>query len=214
MRVPLFLLLTLTLAPLSPAQAEVYTYTDADGNQVFTDRPKAGNVKRVELAPINSMGQPNASAPRTRVMQMETPIKPPEYQMLRILVPEPDAMINDGTGDIVVSANSEPALLPNHTYRLIVDGQPSAEPSRSPVFPLQGLARGTHQLAVEILDADGITLERTPSQPLHIRLTSLEQKRKTRPCKRPDYGVRPECPLKDKPEPKPLIPYLPFFYEE
>jgi hypothetical protein len=114
----------------------------------------------------------------------------------------------------VVSANSDPALLPSHNYRLIVDGQASALPSRSPVFALEGLARGTHQLAVEIVDADGLTLERTPSQPLHIRLTSLEQKRKTRPCKRADYGVRPECPIKDKPEPKPLIPYLPFFYEE
>jgi hypothetical protein len=206
MRVPLFLLLALAL--LSPAQAEVYTYTDAEGNRVFTDRPKAGNAKRVEMAPINSMAQPNV--PRTRVMQMEAPIKAPAYQMLRILVPEPDAVVNDGTGDVVVSANSEPALLPSHNYRLIVDGQPSAEPSRSPVFPLQGLARGTHQLAVEILDADGLTLERTPSQPLHIRLTSLDQKRKVRPCKRRDYGVRPECPIKDKPAPKPDIPFVPF----
>jgi hypothetical protein len=208
MRVILFSLLTFAL--LSPAQAEVYTYTDADGNQVFTDRPKAGNAKRIEMAPINSMAQPNA--PRTRVLQMEpeTPIKAPEYQMLRILVPEPDAVINDGTGDVVVSANSEPALLPSHNYRLLVDGQPSAEPSRSPVFPLQGLDRGTHQLAVEILDADGRTLERTPSQPLHIRLTSLEQKRQARPCKRREYGVRPECPLKDKPPAKPDIPFIPF----
>ena len=206
MRLPLLLLLAVAL--LSPAQAEVYTYTDADGNRVFTDRPKAGNAKRVEMAPINSMGQPNA--PRTRVMQMEAPIKPPEYQMLRILVPEPDAVVNDGTGDVVVSANSDPALLPTHKYRLIVDGQPSAEPGRSPVFALQGLARGTHQLAVEILDAEGLTLERTPSQPLHIRLTSLDQKRKVRPCKRRDYGVRPECPIKDKPAPKPDIPFVPF----
>lgn len=206
MRLPLLLLIAVAL--LSPAQAEVYTYTDADGNRVFTDRPKAGNAKRVEMAPINSMGQPNA--PRTRVMQMEAPIKAPEYQMLRILVPEPDAVVNDGTGDVVVSANSDPALLPTHKYRLIVDGQPSAEPGRSPVFALQGLARGTHQLAVEILDAEGLTLERTPSQPLHVRLTSLDQKRKVRPCKRRDYGVRPECPIKDKPAPKPDIPFVPF----
>lgn len=206
MRLPLFLLLTFAL--LSPAQAEVYTYTDADGNRVFTDRPKAGNAQRVEMAPTNSMAQPNA--PRTPEALAETPIKPPAYQMLRILVPEPDAVVNDGTGDVVVSANSEPALLPSHNYRLIVDGQASAQPSRSPVFPVQGLSRGTHQLAVEILDANGLILERTPSQPLHIRLTSLEQKRKAKPCKRRDYGVRPECPIKDKPAPKPDIPFVPF----
>lgn len=191
-----------------PTLAEVYTYTDADGNRVFTDQPKRGNAKRVEMAPTNSLGQPNA--PRTPVALTEPTIKAPHYQMLRILVPEPDAVINDGTGDIVVSASSEPALLPNHNYRLLVDGQPSAEPGRSPVFPVHGLARGTHQLAVEILDAQGRTMERTPSQPLHIRLTSLEQKRKARPCTQTDYGVRPECPLKDKPIKPRDIPFVPF----
>lgn len=202
----------LVLAILSslclPAVAEVYTYTDADGNQVFTDRPKAGNTKRIEMAPTNSMGQPNVT--RKPVALAETPIEAPAYQMLRILIPEPDAVINDGTGDLVVSANSDPALLPGHNYRLLVDGQPSAEPSRSPVFPVQGLERGTHQLSVEILDADGRTLERTPSQPLHVRLTSLDQKRKANPCKGIDYGVRPECPITDKPTPKSDIPFVPF----
>lgn len=204
-----FLLITLLSCLSLPTLAEVYTYTDADGNRVFTDHPKPGNAKRVEVAPTNSLGQ--ITAPRTPVVRVvPTEVKPPAYQMLRILVPEPDAVINDGTGDIVVSASSDPALLPNHNYRLIVDGQPVAEPSRSPVFPVQGLDRGTHQLAVEILDADGLTLERTPNQPLHIRLTSLDQKRKARPCKIREYGVRPECPLKDKPPPKPDIPFIPF----
>lgn len=203
-----FLLMILLGCFSLPALAEVYTYTDADGNRVFTDHPKPGNAKRVEMAPINSMGQPNV--PRKPVALTETPIKAPDYQMLRILVPEPDAVINDGTGDIVVSASSEPALLPNHNYRLLVDGQPSAEPSRSPVFPVQGLERGTHQLAVEILDAQGRTLERTPNQPLHIRLISLDQKRKVRPCRLRDYGVRPECALKDKPVKPRDIPFVPF----
>jgi hypothetical protein len=191
-----------------PAFAEVYTYTDADGNTVFTDQPR-GNAKRVQIAPINAMDQPTISVEPPLVV-MQAPIKAPEYQVLRILVPEPDAVINDGSGDLVVSASSDPALLPTHSYRLIVDGQPSTEPSRSPVFPVKNLDRGEHTLAVEILDANGLTLERTPSQPLHVRLTSLDQKRKAKPCKRRDYGVRPECPLKDKPPIKRDIPLVPF----
>ncbi|MCY1310727.1 hypothetical protein D9M70_609520 [compost metagenome] len=73
-------------------------------------------------------------------------------------------------------------------------------PGRSPVFPLENLDRGTHQLAVEIVDQQGRTVERTPSQPVHIVRISLSQKRLARPCEKDDYGVRPECPLKDKPE--------------
>ena len=191
----------------SPAFAQVYTYVDAEGNRVFTDQPKAGNARHVPLAPTNGMAQitPNVAAPSAHAVAA-----PPSYQMLRILVPEPDAVLNDGSGDIIVSATSEPALLAAHNYRLILDGQPASEPGRSPVFPLQGLSRGTHQLAVEILDSEGRTLERTPSQPLHVRLISLDQKRKARPCKKADYGVRPECPIKDKPIEPRDIPFVPF----
>ena len=204
MRALLLSLLMLT----SQAFAQVYTYIDAEGNRVFTDQPKAGNAKHVQMAPTNGMAQTTPRGPAEKAAPAV--VVPPSYQLLRILVPEPDAVLNDGTGDIIVSATSEPALLPAHNYRLIVDGQPAGEPARSPVFPLQGLARGTHQLAVEILDAEGRTLERTPSQPLHVRLTSLEQKRNARPCKLKDYGVRPECPLKDKPIKPRDIPYVPF----
>jgi len=202
------LLLSLLLVAACPAIAQVYTYIDAEGNRVFTDQPKAGNAKHVQMAPTNGMAQTTPRGPAEKAAPAT--VMPPSYQLLRILVPEPDAVLNDGTGDIIVSATSEPALMPAHNYRLIVDGQPAGEPARSPVFPLQGLARGTHQLAVEILDAEGRMLERTPSQPLHVRLTSLEQKRNARPCKLKDYGVRPECPLKDKPIKPRDIPYVPF----
>ncbi|MCY1440884.1 hypothetical protein D9M71_571750 [compost metagenome] len=178
--------------------AEVYTYIDDEGNRVFTDRPKPGDAKRLELAPSNAMDRPPSIQPPPLY---QTPIPREQgYQLLRILVPEPDATIRDGEGNLIVSAVSEPGLRANHSYRLLLDGQPMGTPGRSPVFPLENLDRGTHQLAVEIVDQQGRTVERTPSQPVHIVRISLSQKRLARPCEKDDYGVRPECPLKDKPE--------------
>ncbi len=104
--------------------------------------------------------------------------------------------------------SSEPALLDGHRYRLLLDGEPAAEPSRSPVFPLSEIERGTHKLAVEIINQHGAVLERTPAQPFHLRQITLSDKRRVRPCVEDDYGVRPECPLKDKPEKK--SSFLPF----
>lgn len=201
MRVFLFCLLLLGL----PVAAEVYTYVDEEGNRVFTDRPKPGNAERIELAPSNAM-TPTALPPPPPAQPPQAPL----YQLLRILVPEPDATISDGAGDLIVSATSDPALLPGHSYRLLLDGQAVGAPGRSPVFPLSNLDRGTHQLAVEILDTGGRTLERTPSQPVHIKRTTLAMKRAVNPCKKEDYGVRPECPLKDKPVEKQDIPLIPF----
>ncbi|MCU1717907.1 DUF4124 domain-containing protein [Pseudomonas sp. 5P_3.1_Bac2] len=190
-----------------PAAAQVYTYIDSEGNRVFTDSPKSSASQRVELAPSNSMpaaeipAPPSASAPPPAELR---------YNLLRILVPQPDASIRDGAGELIVSVNSEPALFPGHRYRLLLDGQVVGEPGTSPVFPLYNIDRGSHQLAVEIIDPQGRIIERTPSQPFHMLRISLAQKRKVNPCQKADFGVRPECPLKDKPEEESDIPLVPF----
>jgi hypothetical protein len=191
-----------------PSLAQVYTYIDADGNRVFTDKPKSGSAERVQLAPSNSMPAMQA---QTAPAIAQTPAEPAlRYSLLRILVPQPDATIRDSAGNLIVSINSEPGLYPQHSYRLLMDGVPVGEVGSSPVFPLQNIDRGTHQLAVEVIDLEGRIIERTPPQPFHMLRISLAQKRKTTPCKKADYGVRPECPLKDKPPEKKDIPLLPF----
>ncbi|WP_434679099.1 DUF4124 domain-containing protein [Pseudomonas sp. R1-18] len=197
----------LSLSSVS-AVADVYTYIDANGNRVFTDQPRK-NAKRVEIAPSNSM----TGAPPTRTLKAapQAPVVYPmfHYDLLRVLIPEPDATISSPSGDLIVTVTSEPPLQPGHRYRLMLDGQVVGEPGRSPVFPLHNIDRGTHQVSVEIFDELDRVLEKTPNQPFHLQRVTLAQKRATRPCKTDEYGVRPECPLKDKPEEKSSI--LPFF---
>lgn len=201
------LLLGLLLLAQS-VQAQVYTYIDAEGNRVFTDSPRSSSAERVILAPSNS-AQLNQASPSNSPTPPAVTKQVVHYQLLRILVPEPDASIHNASGDLIVTLTSEPGLLPGHNYRLLLDGEPQGEPSRSPVFSLQNVDRGTHQLAGEIIDAAGLIVERTPAQPFHMHRMSLAQKRKIRPCEKGDYGVRPECPLKDKPVEKPsILPFL------
>lgn len=190
-----------------PTLGQVYTYIDAEGNRVFTDKPQSGNAERVELAPSNSMPAIQTQA----TPAAEAPPEPDQrYSLLRILVPQPDASIRDSAGNLIVSINSEPKLFPQHSYRLLLDGKQVGEVGSSPVFPLENIDRGTHQLAVEVIDQQGRIIERTPNQPFHMLRISLAQKRMVTPCKKVDYGVRPECPLKDKPPEKKDIPFVPF----
>lgn len=206
----LFLSFCLLLIAL-PACAEVYTYVNAEGVKVFTDQPRKG-ATRVTLPPSNRMS-PAPGA--TKVLKPETPIPKPKprpmvhYQLLRILVPEPDAELRSNPGDMIVSVTSEPGLQVGHSFRLLLDGVPTSEPGPSPVFDLKNVDRGRHQLAVEILDEQGRLVERTANQPFQMLRTSLAQKRQAHPCTKTDYGVRAECPLKDKPEEESSI--LPFF---
>lgn len=188
-------LLALCIAPL--AWGQVYSYKDADGNTVFTDQPR-GNAKKVELAPSNRI----APAPaRPRLVRSAPPVLVRHYQMLRILVPLPDAGVREEDGAMIVTLTSEPALLEGHFYQLLLDDAPAAAPSRSPVFSLQNIDRGSHRLAAAIVDANGGLIERTAAQPFHLQRTSLAQKRRITPCQADDYGLRPECPLADKPAP-------------
>lgn len=206
MTMRIFLLGLLLLA--QSAQAQVYTYIDAEGNRVFTDSPRSSNAERVNIAPSNS-AQLNQNTPSVGVAPPPVTKQVVHYQLLRVLVPEPDASIHNASGDLIVTLTSEPGLLPGHSYRLLLDGEAQGGPSSSPVFSLQNVDRGTHQLVGEIIDAAGLIVERTPAQPFHMHRMSLAQKRQIRPCEKDDYGVRPECPLKDKPKEKPsILPFL------
>nr|WP_298173518.1 DUF4124 domain-containing protein [uncultured Pseudomonas sp.] len=201
------LLLCLLMLSL-PTAAQVYTYIDAEGNRVFTDKPQQGNAEAVQLAPSNSMPAPDSINQPAAAEPATTPAL--TYQMLRILIPQPDATIRSNAGSLIVTATSEPALHPGHSYRLLLDGEAVGEAGRSPVFSLENVDRGSHKLVVEIIDAKGLIVERTPSQPFHLHRISLAQKRLVNPCKKDDYGVRPECPLEDKPKEKSDIPFVPF----
>jgi hypothetical protein len=206
--VRLWLLITCLIA--LPVTAEVFTYVDAQGNRVYTDQPGSGNAKRVPLATSNRMSaKPGGAAPVTAGKKSET--KPLfHYDMLRVLVPEPDATVRSNAGEIIVSVTSEPGLQRGHRYQLLLDGQPTAAPGLSPVFALSNIDRGSHNLSVEILDEQGRTVERTANQPFHMLRISLAQKRQVKPCALSDYGQRPECPLKDKPVEE-KNPFLRFF---
>lgn len=187
--------------------AEVYTYVDAEGNRVFTDQPRK-NAKKVDIVPGNQI-RSTPKKPSQAASNKPQPGPLFHYQLLRILAPEPDATIRDIQGNLIVTVTNEPELQPGHTYRLLLDGKAYAQAGRSPVFPMTNIDRGTHQLSIEIVDEWGRVSERTPNQPFHMMRISLAQKRLAQPCKPDDYGVRPECPIKDKPpEPSSILPFF------
>jgi hypothetical protein len=193
-------LLCLLLALASGVRAEVYTYTDAQGNQVFTDQPRK-NAKRVPLPPSNNLNQTPLTVKKSPV----TPAKKAtlkvvtHYDMLRILAPEPDGTVNQSSGELVVTVASDPQLYAGDQYQILLDGNPVGSPGTSPVIMIKAVDRGLHQLAAQIIDTDGETVERTAPQKLNMQRISLAQKRRNDPCEEADWGVRPECPLSAKP---------------
>lgn len=207
-RATLLAALLLTLA--GPLAAEVYTYTDEHGNRVFTDRPRDEASKSVEVRQPNRMSTPApAAAAPVPAPPATRKLSPQRYERVWIVSPVADDTLRDNAGNLNVSAASEPPLRPGDRYRLLLDGKPAGEPG--PTFTLSNIDRGTHQLLVEVVAPNGTVLGRSGSQAVHVKRISMAQRRMAQPCEKDDYGVRPECPLKDKPAEKRDIPFVPFF---
>lgn len=201
-------LAALLLALAAPANAGIYSYIDADGNRVFTDRPTGQAAEQIELKPSNAMPALPPAAPPTAAPGPAATAAI-RYQ-LQIVSPAEDETIRSNAGDLLVSASGDPAPLAGHGYQLLLDGEPLSTAGPQTHFELHNVNRGTHRLQLRVIDANGRELARSPARTFHLIRTSLAQRRMVNPCRKNDYGVRPECPLKDKPPEKRNIPFIPF----
>lgn len=195
----------------STIHAQVYSYTDKNGHTIYTDDPPKGQlVKKLDLGsqPINKLEQNTTNTSERNIRrspQAQQPAEPFRYNLLRITLPEPDAAISNTGGVMTVSIETNPSIRSDHAYQILVDGKIVMSSPDKTVIQLENLERGDHQLAVAIVDKNGKIIEQTPSQPFHIRQTTLSDKRRTNPCQLKDYGVRPECPIGDKPPPESML---------
>lgn len=196
MKLNSLLLSTVLLCVVQSASAAIYTYTDASGAPVFTDTPpKQQAVETLDFGPTHQVPS-TVSAPVIHpppVYHQAAEPLPIVYQSLRILTPEPDATIRANDRQFIITVNSEPSLLKAHYYRFLVDGKAVSPPTRSPVLRITEVDRGTHLLAVEIINAEGAVLERTPAQPFHLQQSTLNDRRLTDPCASAAATLGPEC---------------------
>lgn len=191
---------TLWLLALLPGitLAQVYSYRDASGALMFSDRPPHDGAQPLAPRPINRMPALSApAAPTTTPNLVRTQQRSP-YRHLAILSPRPDAAHPDVSGDLRVELGSEPPLLPGHAYRLMLDGQPQSG------LQLRNLDRGSHQLVAQIIDETERVLAASAEQIVHIQRPSLINKRRLRPCAADgEDRERPECDPRHLPPTKP-----------
>ena len=145
------LLTCLLLCLALPVGAQIYKYTDANGNTVFTNQPPDGvAAENVELPPTNTL---DMQVPRTPPAPSSDPEQAAPYRVLQLTDLPDDGALRANAGSFSVGVQLEPALAPTHRLRLLLDGQPYGQPSSSTRLPLSNVARGEHSLAVEVLSA-------------------------------------------------------------
>lgn len=178
------LLVCLLLALALPASAQIYKYTDANGNTVFTNQPPDGTAaESVELPPTNTVEMQTPTSPQHTSSNKEK--AQPPYSVLSLTgIPDDDATrANNGT--FSVSVNIQPHLQPNHRLRLILDGQPYGQASNVPRLQLSNIDRGEHSLAVAVLAGDEI-IQQSMTETFTVQRISLNS-----PARQPATPPKP-----------------------
>lgn len=161
MRTPIaFLLMALAI----PATAEIYSYTDASGNKVFTNQPPEGVVAdTVTLPPMNTMDPPDVSVPASVTTDASSSNGQalPYGQLELTNIPTEEAL-RSNNGTFTVRAALQPPLRPGNSLQLLLDGQPYGSPTNVPLLQLTEIDRGEHSLAVQVIAGDKVIQQSSP----------------------------------------------------
>ncbi|WP_095100971.1 DUF4124 domain-containing protein [Pseudomonas sp. Irchel 3A5] len=165
-------LICLLLLIALPAAAQIYKYTDANGNAAFSNQPPDGvKAKVVELPPLNSVD----------TQKMATPVTPPQnpqpqpqaqaqtgYEILELTDLPADEALRANNGTFTVGVSIKPRLMPGHLLQLLVDGELYGQPGNVPRLQVVNIDRGEHSFAVAVLD-NGRIIQQSPTITLTVQ---------------------------------------------
>ncbi len=148
-----FCLLSL-FTPLGHAQ--IYTWTDANGQVHYSDKPVAGAQTITPKSATNIRLPPAPTNSQTATQDA------PSYQ-LKLLTPENGATIRNSLSQVPFSLQLHPELQGDQRLQLLLDGQVVRTLGNGGSFILEQVTRGEHQLQAQVIDKNGKVLASTPS---------------------------------------------------
>ena len=141
--------------------AQVYKWTDSQGVIHFSDTPHAG-AETINNIQTQGYSSPPIPSSVPSIQNPSTTKKQETYTKLAITQPADQSTIRNNQGYVVVTIEVEPQLLPGNSIQILFDGKAQGTPQNSLMFQLNGIYRGSHTIAVQILDANGEVLKTSP----------------------------------------------------
>lgn len=176
------LLFSLLLVP-ALVNAEIYQWIDSSGNTAYGDHPPDGVVATpLNVQPAQTFTTPPMSESAKDAVspdENEAPVDedqagPVKYTKLQIISPKDDEPVRSNNGALTIQMGSYPelAVKAGDQFQVVMDGQPVMTTSVSTVV-LQNVDRGTHQLQVQIIDANGQVRKSSPAIKFHMLRVAL-----------------------------------------
>lgn len=206
-------LLLLSGISVSAAASDVYTWTDEQGNRIYSDQPNPKSTK-VEVGPTNSIEPPKPipafeSRTNDNSNASTSAASSAGYRSLTITSPANDTAVRANDGNITLTVSIDPPLRMGSLLRAQVDGNlneqaipGSGQPTATLTLP--NLDRGSHEVSAVIMDTKGQVLLSSEPVTIHVQRTSLNQPgRVGNPNQAPMAPAAPTAPNVPKPPAKP-----------
>ena len=171
-------LLVLFLLPLVTYADDIYGSVDRDGNVTFTDEPdtKAELIELEELPTYEAAPLPILPIENTVQQEEEVveDIKKPKYK-ISITSPEQNQSIWAGGGILTATVSVQPELNSQRADKVQfkLDGKKVGEPQTGLSYSFENLDRGSHILAVSVVDNKGKVLKTSKSVLFHVHRKSI-----------------------------------------
>jgi len=158
-----WMLIALCILPLI-SLAKIYKWTDEEGNLHFTDKPKQG-ATTVKLPKLQEYSAPKQSPEQQQASAVGSSV---DYSEVSITQPEANATIRNNQGFVAIMIHTEPSLADGHKFQLILNSRKVGEPQTSPSFALKELDRGSHNIAIHIVNSNGEPLAKSEQITIHM----------------------------------------------
>lgn len=156
------------------AESKIYHWVDKDGNSHFSDTPAADH-EEVQIHEQNVfVNEKVANKTKSTQDPVDDQSEKIDY-VATIVSPIDDQALRSNGGTINIQVSTEPEKENNHKLQLYLDGQALGKPQISPTIQAQNIDRGTHQLQVHLLDADGRLLTKTQIVTVHVQRVHLNK---------------------------------------
>lgn len=135
--------------------AQIFKWTDSQGIVHFSDTPHQG-AQKVKIPEAQSFSPP--VTPKNDVNDDLLAKKANEehkYSKVAITQPLNESTIRNNQGYVVVAVELDPPLFEGDMVQIVFDGAPMGDPQEKLLFQLNGIYRGEHKIAAQVLNAAG-----------------------------------------------------------
>lgn len=180
------------------ASAQIYTWTDENGNTIYSDQPHP-NSRQIDLPETNTLEtvvpEMPTSAQQSQGANQDQEGQPSRsYNTLQIASPDDEEAVRANDGNVTLVVNTEPPLAPGHILRASVDGEMRQEAvagngQSTQRLSLSELDRGSHDIVAVVTNTRGEEVQRSQGITVHVQRTSVLQPGRTGPNAAPQAPV-------------------------